>query len=223
MAVSALRAKRAVAHEAMKHVRGHALVGIGTGSTVDEFIDLLGCCDWELHAVIASSRRSADRLRSHGIAVLDPTEIDTLPVYVDGADEADGELRLLKGAGGAATREKLLASAARTFVCIADDSKFAERLGARPVAVEVLAVAEAIVMRGLRELGGTPLRRVGFLTDDGNPVLDVTGLPLADDPLAFECALDSLPGVVGNGIFAARPADVLLLADEEGTVRTLTR
>lgn len=209
-------AKRAAAQAALPLIAGHALIGVGTGSTADAFIDLLACCEPRLHGAIASSERTARRLHAAGIGVLPLGEFDSIPVYVDGADEVDPGFRLVKGAGGAATREKIVASMAETFVCIVDESKVVDVLGGAPLAVEVLRPAEAYVTRRLRELGGVAHRRIGFTSDDGNHILDVVGLPLAEDPLALERELDAIPGVAGHGLFASRPADVLVIGTPGG-------
>ncbi len=213
--------KRAAAEAALAYVVPGEVLGVGTGSTADFFIDLLAGIRDRFDGAVASSRATARRLRGHGIRVRDFAEMDEIPVYVDGADECDDGLRLIKGGGGALTREKILAAASRRFVCIADASKLVRRLGRFPLAVEVLPLARGYVARRLRELGGRPVVRDGFTTDNGNVILDVHDLRI-DDPLELEQRLDRIAGVVASGLFAARPADVLLLGTPRG-VRTLQR
>ncbi len=213
--------KQAVAREAVRHVPPGEVLGVGTGSTVDFFIDALAAAGVRIPGAVASSERSAARLARHGIAVLDLNELESFPVYVDGADEIDGSLAMIKGGGGALTREKIVAAVARRFVCIADASKRVEVLGRFPLPVEVIPMARAYVARELAKLGGTPRLREGFVTDNGNVILDVHGLAIAD-PAALESRINDIVGVVANGIFARRGADVLLLAAPEG-VRTFSR
>lgn len=213
------RHKRAAAEAALDHLEPGAVVGVGTGSTADHFIDLLARIRERFSGAVASSARSAERLRAAGVPLVEIAAVEQIPVYVDGADESDRRLRLIKGGGGALTREKILAAAARTFVCIADERKLVERLGAFPLPVEIVPAARAYVARCLRELGGRPEPRDGFVTDNGNEILDVHGLDLSD-PEAVERHIDGIAGVVCNGLFARRPADVLLLGGPAG-VRTL--
>ncbi|MBE0476989.1 MAG: ribose-5-phosphate isomerase RpiA [Coriobacteriia bacterium] len=212
--------KRAAAEAALRYVRDHALIGVGHGSTAAAFVEALAASGHVLKAAVAASEATARLLREHGVAVVPLAEVRELPVYVDGCDEADRCLRLLKGVGGAHTREKLTAMRAALFVCAADETKLVERLGRGPVAVEVTPHALDAVAEALRDLGGDSFVRPGFLTDDGNPVLDVTGLDVGADPAALEREIDAIPGVVDCGIFALRRADVLLLGTSEG-VRTL--
>jgi ribose 5-phosphate isomerase A len=217
--------KRLAAEEAVAYVVGQPVVGIGSGTTVDVFVDVLAASGVApIGAAVPASEATAARLRAAGIAVLTLADAGgALPVYVDGCDEADPQLRLVKGAGGAFVREKVLASAAEQFVCIADERKDVRRLGERmPVPVEVVPMALPFVDAQLRRLGGTPVERAGYVSDNGNAVLDVTGLPL-DYPETLERSLAAIPGVVGSGVFALRPADVLLLGTAEGAVRTLVR
>jgi ribose 5-phosphate isomerase A len=212
--------KRLAANAALERVCGQPIIGVGSGTTIDVFIELLVAAHLPLEGVVPASNASAARLAAGGIPVLGLADVDgTLPVCVDGADEADGQLRLIKGRGGASTREKVLASAAETFVVIADETKVVRQLGGKPVAVEVLPMAEAFVAKRLAALGGTPVRREGFVTDDYGVILDVTGLPL-EYPETLERTLAAIPGVVGNGVFALRPADVLIVAESSGEVRT---
>jgi ribose 5-phosphate isomerase A len=213
--------KTAAGRAAIAHLVPGAIVGVGSGSTVDRFIDELATVKDRFRGAVASSERSAARLRSHGIAVLDLNEVDELPVYVDGADEVTERLAMIKGGGGALTREKIVAAVARTFLCIADESKLVTALGRFPLPVEVIPMARAYVAREIARLGGEPRLRVGFTTDNGNVILDVAGLAISD-PVALETALNNVVGVVTNGLFARRGADVLLLATHGG-VRTLRR
>jgi ribose 5-phosphate isomerase A len=213
--------KRAAAREAVKHVVDGGVVGVGTGSTAEFFIAELADLRHRLRGAVASSERTAARLRALGIPLLDLNELESLPVYVDGADEVTERLAMIKGGGGALTREKIVAAVARRFVCIADESKLVGVLGKFPLPVEVIPMARAHVARELVRLGGEPRLREGFVTDNGNVILDVGGLAI-DDPVAFEGTLDQIVGVVTNGLFARRGADVLLLGTRSG-VRTLTR
>ena len=192
-----------------------AVIGVGTGSTADLFIDGLARYRTKFRAAVASSERSAQRLSALGIVVLDLNEVQTMPVYVDGADEINAHLHMLKGGGGALTREKIVASVAKKFVCIADESKLVQTLGRFPLPIEVLPLAREAVARVARALGGEPVLRVGFTTDNGNQILDVHGLNILD-AVALEARLNQVPGVVTNGLFAARPADVALLATQQG-------
>ena len=192
-----------------------AVIGVGTGSTADLFIDGLARYRTQFRAAVASSERSAQRLAALGIVVLDLNEVHTMPVYVDGADEINERLHMLKGGGGALTREKIVASVAKKFVCIADGSKLVQVLGRFPLPIEVLPLAREAVARVARELGGEPVLRSGFTTDNGNQILDVHGLTISD-AVALEARLNQVPGVVTNGLFAARPADVALLATQQG-------
>jgi len=212
--------KRAVARAAVRLVVPGAVLGVGTGSTADFFIDELAAIKANIPGAVASSERSALRLRKCGIPVLDLNSVDDLPVYVDGADEITARLHMIKGGGGALTREKIVAAVARKFVCIADQSKLVSALGVFPLPVEVVAMARAHVARELAKLGGQPKLREGFTTDNGNVILDVSGLDISD-PAALEIAIDTITGVVTNGLFARRGADVLLLATDSG-VRTIT-
>ena len=192
-----------------------AVIGVGTGSTADLFIDGLARYKTRFRAAVASSERSAQRLAALGILVLDLNEVQTMPVYVDGADEINERLHMLKGGGGALTREKIVASVAKKFVCIADESKLVQVLGRFPLPIEVLPLAREAVARVARHLGGEPVLRAGFTTDNGNQILDVHGLTILD-AVALEARLNQVPGVVTNGLFAARPADVALLATQQG-------
>lgn len=194
------------------------VIGVGTGSTADLFIDGLAAYKGRIRGTVASSQRSAERLAGHGLPVFDLNDIDTMPLYVDGADEIDARLHMIKGGGGALTREKIVASVARRFVCIADESKLVERLGAFPLPIEVIPMARASVARRLAALGGQPFVREGFITDNGNQILDVRGLVIEDAP-ELEATINSIPGVVTCGLFALAGADVALLATQNGIRR----
>ncbi len=213
--------KRAVAREAIKHVVEDAVIGVGTGSTANFFIDELARMRNRIAGAVASSERSAERLKGHGIRVLDLNSVNDLPVYVDGADEITEHLAMIKGGGGALTREKIVAAVARKFVCIADESKLVPVLGKFPLPVEVITMARAYVARQMVKLGGQPKLREGFATDNGNIVLDVWGLSILN-PVELETAVNNIAGVVTNGLFARRGADVLLLGTKTG-VRTIAR
>ena len=211
--------KKAAAKAALEHVMVGAVIGIGTGSTANHFIDLLAGIRHKIEGTVASSEASAARLRHHGIAVFELNGVDEVSVYVDGADEANHHLQLVKGGGGALTREKIVAAVAKRFVCIADDSKLVDVLGKFPLPVEVIPMARSYVAREVVKLGGNPIWRDGFVTDNGNVILDVHGLSIVD-PVGLETALNQVTGVVTNGLFARRPADVLILGGEGG-VKTL--
>lgn len=207
--------KRAVANAALRFVNDGDLVGVGTGSTADLFIDALASIRARIAGTVASSERSAERLRSHGIVVRELAEVESIPIYVDGADESTRERHLIKGGGGALTREKIVASAAERFICVMDDSKLVGRLGAFPLPVEVIPMALRQVARKLDQLGGQARYREGFITDNGNHILDVHGLTISD-PLTLESTINQMVGVVTNGLFAHRPADVLLIGTRRG-------
>jgi ribose 5-phosphate isomerase A len=213
--------KQAVARAAIDYVVPGAIIGVGTGSTANCFIDELARIKDRIPAAVASSEATARRLAGHGIRVLDLNEVAELPVYVDGADEITAELAMIKGGGGALTREKVVAAVAKTFVCIADASKLVPLLGKFPLPVEVIPMARAHVARELARLGGEPVLREGFTTDNGNVILDVRGLAIRN-PAELEERINGIVGVVTNGLFARRGADVALLAGADG-VRTLTR
>jgi len=209
--------KRAVAQAAVRHVQPGEVLGVGTGSTVDLFIDALAASRVAVPAAVSSSERSTRRLEALGIPVVDLNEIDVLPVYVDGADEIDAGFCMIKGGGAALTREKIVAAVARKFVCIADASKRVEVLGRFPLPVEVIPLARTYVMRELAALGGQPKWREGVTTDNGNVIVDVNGLRITE-PVALEARINQIVGVVTNGLFAARGADVLLLGTPGGVV-----
>ncbi|MEQ8858334.1 MAG: ribose-5-phosphate isomerase RpiA [Pseudomonadales bacterium] len=214
--------KRSVAEAALAYVAprldGASIVGIGTGSTANHFIDLLAGIKHTFNATVASSEASAERLRGHGIAVLDLNAAERVAVYVDGADEVNGARQLIKGGGGALTREKIVAASADEFVCIVDASKRVEVLGDFPLPVEVIPMARGLVARRIRELGGHPELRQDFVTDNGNLILDVHGLKIFD-PADMESTLNNIVGVVCNGIFAAQAADVVFISSGSGVDR----
>lgn len=212
--------KQAVAKAALEYVEAGTVIGIGTGSTANYFIDYLAEIKHKIDATVASSEASAARLRSHGILVEDLNMVDEIALYVDGADETNRHLHLIKGGGGALTREKIVAAVARKFVCICDESKLVDMLGKFPLPIEVIPMARSYVARELVKLGGQPVYREGFVTDNGNIILDVHNLQILN-PVELEEQLDHLTGVVTNGLFARRPADVLLLGTAQG-VKTLT-
>jgi ribose 5-phosphate isomerase A len=213
--------KRAVAQAAVERISCHfgtaAVIGVGTGSTADLFIDALAAHQPLIAATVASSERSAARLRRHGLPVVDLNDVESMPVYVDGADEIDGGLSMVKGGGGALTREKIVAAVAARFICIADASKRVDVLGRFPLPVEVIPMGRAHVARRLAALGGTPRLREGFVTDNGNQILDVHGLSIRD-PVGLEDAIGRIAGVVTVGLFARRGADLLLLGTPDGVV-----
>ena len=213
--------KQLVAGEAIRYVVEDAVVGVGSGTTVNFFIDALARMKGRIEGAVAASEASAARLKAHGIRVFDLNSVNELPVYIDGADEATEHLYLIKGGGGALTREKIVAAVARKFVCICDASKLVPVLGRFPLPVEVIPMARSHVGRELRKLGAHPVLRENFKTDNGNLVIDCHGLSIVDPP-ALEAELDHIAGVVANGLFARRPADVLLLGEAAG-VRTLAR
>lgn len=211
--------KQAVAEAALAYVVEDKIVGVGTGSTARLFIEALATMKDRIAGAVASSEDTKRRLEGHGIKVFDLNDVTEIPVYIDGADEITPEMHMIKGGGGALTREKIVSAVAQKFVCIADGSKLVDVLGKFPLPVEVIPMASAYVARELTRLGGTPVLREGFVTDNGNLILDVHGLELVD-PVAFEQGLNQIVGVVTNGLFAARPADVCLIGTPEG-VRTL--
>ena len=212
--------KRAVGEAALTYVESGWVIGIGTGSTANHFIDQLPKIKGRLDGAVASSNATAERLKKHGIPVLDLNSTGDLPLYVDGTDESTRHLHLIKGGGGALTREKIVAAASKKFVCIADDTKLVDVLGKFPLPIEVIPMARSYVARAIVKLGGQPVLREGFTTDNGNIILDVHNLRILN-PVELEEKLDHLAGVVTNGLFARRPADVLLLATDQG-VKTLT-
>ena len=212
--------KQAVAKAAIDYVKD-GIIGVGTGSTANYFIDHLARIKGRIDGAVASSEATAQRLKSHGIAVFDLNSVDDMDIYVDGADEITEHFHMIKGGGGALTREKIVAACARHFVCVADQSKLVGVLGKFPLPVEVVPMARGYVARELVKLGGQPKLREGFTTDNGNVILDVSGLSILD-PIAVESAINQITGVVTNGLFARRPADILLLGTESG-VKTSIR
>lgn len=215
--------KQAVALAARDHVADHlpagAILGVGTGSTANLFIDAVAVIKDRIGGAVASSEATRKRLEGHGIRVLDLNDVVDqglpMPIYVDGADEITRGMAMIKGGGGALTREKIVAAAAGSFVCVCDQSKLVDRLGRFPLPVEVIPMARAQVARALAALGGEPRPRAGFTTDNGNLILDLHGLAI-DDPAALESAINQITGVVTNGLFARRGADLLLLATPDG-------
>ncbi len=211
--------KQAVAKTAIDYIEPKletdSVIGIGTGSTANCFIDLLAKLKGSFDATVASSEASAERLRSHGITVLELNQADAIPVYVDGTDESNEKLQLIKGGGAALTREKIVAAVAEEFVCIADSSKWVSTLGKFPLPVEVIPMARSHVGRALLAMGADPVYREGVTTDNGNCIIDCYNLNI-NDPIATETAINQIVGVVTNGLFAQRPADILLLGTENG-------
>ncbi|GMQ97321.1 MAG: ribose-5-phosphate isomerase RpiA [Gammaproteobacteria bacterium] len=212
--------KKMAAEAALSYVESGTVIGVGTGSTVNHFIDLLASIKGKIDGAVSSSEASSERLKSYGIPVLNLNDTGALPVYVDGADESDKHLRLIKGGGGALTREKIIAAASNKFVCIADEGKLVDILGTFPLPVEVIPMARSHVARKLVAHGGVPMLREGFTTDNGNAILDVSGLEILDPP-TLEADINNIPGVVTVGLFAIDPADVLILGTAQGP-KTLT-
>lgn len=213
--MSAENNKQRVAREALNWLDDARIIGVGTGSTVNYFIEALKGIRNRLDGAVSSSEASTQRLKALGIPMLDLNAAGELPVYVDGADQANRRLQLIKGGGGALTREKIVAAVSRRFVCIVDDTKLADVLGSFPLPVEVIPMARSYVARELVKLGGRPDWRQGFITDNDNHILDVYGLTILD-PLALETEINQIAGVVTVGIFARRPADVLLVGGSGG-------
>jgi ribose 5-phosphate isomerase A len=211
--------KQAVACAALEHVVPGTIIGVGTGSTANFFIDALADIKHTIEGTVASSEASADRLRGHGIPVLDLNSVSEMSVYIDGADETNNYAHLVKGGGGALTREKIVAAVADRFVCIVDETKIVDYLGVFPLPIEVIPMARSFVARELAKLGGRPVYREGFVTDNGNIILDVHGMEIME-PVKMERILNDITGVVTNGLFALRPADVVLIGTPTG-VKTL--
>lgn len=207
--------KQQVAHAALTYVVPDTVIGVGTGSTANYFIDALAAIKHTIEGAVASSQATAERLKSHGIRVFDLNGVGELSVYIDGADESSQYLHLIKGGGGALTREKIVAAASKQFVCIADESKLVDVLGKFPLPIEVIPMARSYVARKLVALGGNPVLREGVITDNGNIILDVHGLQIAE-PVKLETELNNITGIVENGLFARRPADILLLGTDNG-------
>ncbi len=216
------KGKQAAALKALEFVTPDSILGVGTGSTVNIFIDELAAKGVRLEGAVASSEATAERLRSHGFEVLDLNYTGGISLYIDGADEANPALQLIKGGGAALTREKIIAAASKEFVCIADSSKAVDVLGEFPLPVEVIPMARSYVARELMALGSDPEYREAPRTDNGNQILDCIGFSI-DDPISLEQQINNIAGVVSVGLFAQRPADVLLLGDEQGHVVTQAR
>ncbi|MCL7751991.1 ribose-5-phosphate isomerase RpiA [Guyparkeria hydrothermalis] len=212
--------KKLAAQAAIEYVPAGSIVGVGTGSTVNYFIDELAKIKNRIEGAVSSSEASTKRLKEHGIEVFDLNSVDSVPVYIDGADESNENLQLIKGGGGALTREKIIAQMAKKFVCIADETKLVDVLGAFPLPVEVIPMARSMIARELVKRGGQPVYRDGFVTDNGNQILDVHNLRIME-PAKLETELNDLPGVVTVGIFALRPADVLILGTADGDIRKI--
>ena len=209
--------KAAAAAAAIEYVEPGMIVGIGTGSTANHFIDQLAKIKNKIDATVASSVASEERLKSHGITVLDLNTAGALSLYVDGADESNKSLHLIKGGGGALTREKIVAAASEKFICIADESKMVDTLGAFPLPVEVIPMAQSYIGREIIKMGGTPALREGFTTDNGNIIIDIHDMKITD-AIQMEADFNILAGVVTVGLFASRPADVLILGTPQGAV-----
>ncbi|MGB1427744.1 MAG: ribose-5-phosphate isomerase RpiA [Cycloclasticus sp.] len=212
--------KKQAAIAALPYIKNCRILGIGTGSTVNHFIDQLAPLKAQFEGAVSSSEASSEKLLSLGIPVLDLNAVGTLDVYIDGADEINNNLQLVKGGGGALTREKIIAAASRRFICIADQSKLVSRLGSFPLPLEIIPMARSYVARKVIALGGRPVWRENFITDNGNIILDIHGLDILE-PMKLENTLNNITGVVTNGLFAKRSADTVLLASEKGT-QTLT-
>jgi len=212
--------KKAVAKAAIEHVPVGRIIGVGTGSTANCFIDELAKIKHKIDGAVASSEATATRLKSHGIEVIDLNDVNDLPVYIDGADEINEHLHMTKGGGGALTREKIVASVAQKFICITDETKFVNILGNFPLPVEVIPMARSYVAREITLLGGQPALRQGFITDNGNIIIDVHGLQILN-PVELETQLNQITGVVTNGLFARRGANILLLGTNKG-VKTIS-
>ncbi len=208
--------KKQAAWAALEYITTDGVVGVGTGSTVNHFIDALATIKHRIEGAVSSSNASTQRLKDYGIEVFDLNQVNEVAVYVDGADESNHALQLIKGGGGALTREKIIAAVADKFVCIADSSKRVDILGKFPLPVEVIPMSRSYVAREIVKLGGQPVYREGVITDNGNVILDVHGLDIME-PIKLEKTLNDIVGVVTNGLFAMRPADVLLLGSENGT------
>lgn len=207
--------KKAVGWAALKYVRPGTIVGVGTGSTAAHFIDALGTMKYDIKGAVSSSIASTEKLKALGIEVFDCNEVDELDIYVDGADEINGHMQMIKGGGAALTREKVVAAIARRFICIADASKEVDVLGEFPLPVEVIPMARSYVARALVKLGGRPVYRQGVVTDNGNVILDVHGLSIVD-PIGLENSINGIAGVVTVGLFANRGADIALIGTADG-------
>ena len=213
--MSAEKKKQIAAEAALDYIQVNDVVGVGTGSTAKFFIDALAGIKSKIDGAVASSEASAERLKQHGIQILDLNSVSTLPVYVDGADETNKHKHLIKGGGGALTREKIVAAVSEKFICIADDSKLVDVLGEFPLPIEVIPMARSYVARHIVKKGGVPELREDFVTDNGNVILDVHNLEILN-PVEMERDLNNISGIVTVGIFALRPADILILGKENG-------
>lgn len=214
--------KRKAAEAAMQYVVMDEIVGVGTGSTVNHFIDLLAGIKGKIKGAVSSSEASTERMKKHGIPVMDLNSVDKIPVYIDGADESNHYLHLIKGGGGALTREKIIAGASDKFVCIADETKLVDVLGKFPLPVEVIPMARSYIARKLVKLGGRPVWRENFITDNGNVILDVHDMDIME-PIKMENEINSWPGVVTCGLFANRGADILILGTPNGAKTILPK
>jgi len=214
--------KKQAALAALEYIEVGSVIGVGTGSTVNHFIDALAGIKHKIEGTVASSVASEQRLKSHGIPVLELNRTGDLSLYIDGADESNHYLHLIKGGGGALTREKIIAAASKKFVCIADESKLVDILGTFPLPIEVVPMARSYVARQIVKLGGRPVLRAGFVTDNGNEILDVHDLQIME-PVHLENQINNIVGVVTNGIFAQRPADVLILGTPNGAKTVLSK
>jgi ribose 5-phosphate isomerase A len=214
--------KRKAAEAALEYVIPDEIVGVGTGSTVNHFIDVLADIKHKIKGAVSSSVASTERMEGYGIKVYELNDVDGIEVYIDGADESDHYLNLIKGGGGALTREKIIAGASKKFVCIADESKLVDVMGKFPLPIEVIPMARSFIARELVKLGGRPVWREGFVTDNGNDILDVHDLRIME-PVKLENELNKLPGIVTVGIFANRPADVLILGTPQGAKTVLSK
>jgi ribose 5-phosphate isomerase A len=213
--------KKAAAMAAIEYIEDDSIVGVGTGSTVNYFIDHLAKIKNRIEGAVSSSKASEERLKKHNIPVVSLNNVNEIPVYVDGADESTKNLHLIKGGGGALTREKIVAAASNKFVCIVDDTKLVDLLGKFPLPVEVIPMAQSFVAREIAKLGGTPELRQGYTTDNGNIILDIHNLKIIN-PVEMETTLNQITGTVTNGLFALRPADILIIADNN-EVKTIHR
>ena len=210
--------KRQVAKAAIAYIEDDIIIGVGTGTTVNYFIDELVAHKHRIQACVASSLASAQRLKSHGIPVIELNVADSVPIYIDGADEVNPHQQCIKGGGGALTREKIIAAVAEQFICIIDESKQVQRLGAFPLPIEVIPMARSYVARQIIKLGGDPEYREGFVTDNGNIILDIHNLDIGE-PVKLEQQINNIVGVVANGLFAHRPANLVLIGTDNGIVR----
>jgi len=209
--------KRKTAEAALEYIKGISIIGVGTGSTVSHFIDYLADIKSEIDGTVSSSNGTTARLKELGIPVLDLNAVGDIEVYVDGADEINPQKQLVKGGGGALTREKIIAAASKQFVCIADESKSVDVLGAFPLPIEVIPMARSYVAREMVKLGGQPVWRENYITDNGNEIIDVHNMNIME-PITLEKSISAIPGVVTVGIFALRPADVILLGSQDGII-----